>query len=184
MIFVLLASLFQADLSAQKSPLPIVATPVMPSPTMNSRSALTEEAYSAELRRLYDDPSAIDLPPKLKGIEAHRISNSEIRLDLSEVSPESMAALLNWLPPERGLFFWDEFYPQLGAGVSMQRDKERFVYRLGDDGWRGEWEIQSRELLVSWILLNVNAPAPLKRLRSIKLRSEPSYWLEPEYLER
>lgn len=145
---------------------------------------LSEEKYRAVWRRLDSDPSEIEPPPSLKGIEAFQISNREIRLELTDPTSAEIESLLAWLPPERELFFWDNFYPQLsdpGAGVSVQRSQDSFYYQLGNHGWSSRWLMQSSKVIAAWIMLNVQAEAPFDPLREMTLRRVPSFQLDPKY---
>lgn len=143
---------------------------------------LSEEAYSAEFRRLRDDPQPSEPPPALPGIVPVRLSNWQFRLELSGPDAASLLTLLEWLPVERELSFWDSFYPKLtdpGAGVSIQSDHGRFVHKLGNHGWTSGWNLQSPEVLAAWIILNLNAPLPHEPLAALHLTRMPIYWLDP-----
>ncbi len=71
---------------------------------------------------------------------------------------DNFVSLLQWLPPNYKLQFYDQYYPSMsdpGAYVTVFRKDNLFIYKLGNHGWSGEWSRQSVELLASWLFLNL-----------------------------
>lgn len=74
-----------------------------------------------------------------------------------DLSFENALGLIEWLPHDCELNFYDRFYPSNsdpGAYISFCKRFGVLTYRMGNHGWSSETEKQSAELLAAWLHLN------------------------------
>lgn len=101
--------------------------------------------------------------PQIENLTAAQAADSlELSVSATAVVDNSLA-LLDWLPEEFELIFYDQFYPGMsdpGAYVTAQRKGSNFIYMLGNHGWSSDWSKQSPELLAAWLALNMKKKHP------------------------
>lgn len=111
--------------------------------------------------------TALDDPPPM-GVDAVQ----------AEVSPQATVAdfmsLLEWLPEDRELSFFDQYFPSIsdpGAYVSIRRRGALFSHFMGNHGWSRDWSLQSPELLARWLHMNLRPRFPHgEALKRVELR--------------
>lgn len=106
--------------------------------------------------------------PTIHGFRLDISDNKSVRLyGNSETPREAFIELLEWLPRDCEISFYDQFFPSPtdpGAYVSVQRENDRFAYLMGNHAWSDKWRLQSKELLAAYPHLNRDAKDPFNGL--------------------
>lgn len=96
--------------------------------------------------------------PTIPGFQPINESNTKCGLVMDpQLTFVSAMNLLEWLPEDWELQFYDRYYPSMsdpGAYVSIRKKFGVYSYRLGNHGWSSDTLKQSPQLLAAWLLLN------------------------------
>lgn len=97
-------------------------------------------------------------PPELSSLTIRQESDGLIVVGHSYTNIDDIMTLLDWLPEDRQLEFYDQFYPSMsdpGAYVCVQKMGDAFIHQVANHGWSSEWNKNSLELIAQWIALNI-----------------------------
>ena len=96
--------------------------------------------------------------PTLSGFQIAEQTENKCGLTINpELTHAEAIALIEWLPDNCELSFYDQYYPSNsdpGAYISVRKRFGDVTYQMGNHGWSSDRMKQSTDLLAAWLHLN------------------------------